>query len=117
MQSSYPPAAPPQSQLDPSTLPNTIPDRSVILWLSQRLVRWKFFARHLGLEDYEIERIEAENAGDIKEQCYAMFRTWYQRKPEKYTYQTLGRVILDSEKNKKLYVDFVKEVVKAAEEE
>ena len=106
-----------QPSYDPTLLPNKPPHQSVILWLSERIVKWKFIARFLGLEEFEIDRIVEENPRDIKEQCYLMFRKWEQQMPDKYSYQTLGKVLLDSEKNKRLFADFAKEVSKAKEKE
>ena len=74
-------------------------------------MKWKFFARRLELPEYEIERIAEENPGDVGEQCYQMFHTWYQRAPGDYNYQVIGKVLLDDERNKKLYNEFVKEVL------
>lgn len=111
--SAPPPAIQSQPSYDPTLLPNKPPRRSVILWLSEKIVKWKFIARFLGLEDFEIDRIVEENPRDVKEQCYQMFCKWEQQMPHKYSYQTLGKVLLDSEKNKRLFADFVKEVNKA----
>lgn len=98
--------------LDPSTLPNKPPNRRITLWLSQRIVKWKFFARHLELPEYEIQRITEENPHDVGEQCYQMFHMWHRQcAPEDYTYKTIGKILLDDEKNKALYHEFVKEVL------
>ena len=81
------------------------------LWLSRRIVKWKFFARNLELPEYEIERIEAENERDIGEQCYQMFLQWHRRYAPKDAYNTIGKILLDDERNKSLYHEFVKEVL------
>ena len=107
------PAPPPPVSYDVTAVPDKPPRRSVILWLSKRIVKWKFVARYLGLEDYEIDRIVDENPRDLTEQCYQMFCKWEQRMPEKYSYRILGKVLLENEKNKMLFAEFAKEVNEA----
>lgn len=109
-------APPPPVSYDLTAVPDKPPCQSIILWLSKRIVKWKFVARYLGLEDYEIDRIVEENRGDITEQCYQMFSKWEQRMPENYSYRTLGKVLLENEKNKVLFAEFAKEVNEAERE-
>lgn len=96
----------------PSALPLTEPDRDVILWLSENVVDWKFFARYLRLEDKDIERIEKEHANDVREQCYAMLRQWRLHQADVCNYRTLGTALRRDGKNCYLYSQFVKEISK-----
>ncbi len=112
---SQPHSPAPGDQPDPSALPDKPPRVTVFLWLSQRLTKWKFFARHLGLQEHDIDRIEIENRDDLREQCYKMFSAWHQQTGRACSYQTLGRVMLESEKNRNLYASFVEKVREAEE--
>lgn len=85
----------------------------MVLWLSQRLVKWKFFARHLQLKDHVIDRIEVDNPGDVREQCYNALHAWQQEMGKACSYQTLGKVILESERNRGLYTGFVEKLREA----
>lgn len=99
---------------DPNTLPLKTPNASLFLWLSQKIARWRFVARHLGLEEHELERIEEDHrTGGVDEQCLQMFHTWEQRfAGNGCNYRTLGQVLRDSEKNKHLYAEYVQRVKK-----
>ena len=73
---------------------------------------WKFIARHLGLEESDIERIVADHMNfGTDELCFQMFVMW-----ERYftdrgcDYRTLGEVLRTSEKNRHLYSEYVTRV-------
>ena len=94
--------------MNPSVLPDKEPSPSVILWLSDKIVRWKFIGRFLGLENHVLDRIEVENQGDVTEQCYRMLDTWRVQRSSPYSYRMLGEQLLKSEGNRALYPEFVK---------
>ena len=105
---------PPSSQTpapDTSSLPTTAPPQRVLLWLSNHLVKWRFFARYLGVEDHIIDRIEAENQGDIREQCYQMLSTSKQQNPDSFTCRNIGLALLESENNRKLLGEYCNQVL------
>lgn len=95
---------------DIAGLPLTPPSISVFLWLSSHLVRWKFFARHLGLGEHDIDRIELDNPKDIQEQCYQMLRTFGQQQPQSCTYRRIGEALWESEKNRHLFFEYCTKV-------
>ena len=96
----------------PSELPQSEPQQEIILWLSENIVEWKFFARYLTVKEKEIERIEKEHQNDVREQCYQMLRQWERCQTQTYTYYSLGRALRRDFKNRHLYGKFVKEVKK-----
>jgi hypothetical protein len=59
-----------------------------------------------------LERIVADHqVGGTDEQCYQMLLTWQQRfTGNGCDYRTLGKVLLDSDKNKHLFAEYVKKV-------
>ena len=99
------------SALDTNLLPTTAPPQRVLLWLSNHLVKWRFFARYLGVEDHIIDRIEAENHGDIREQCYQMLSTSKQQNPDSFTCRNIGLALLESAKNRTLFGEYCNHVL------
>ena len=95
--------------VDPSSLPLKVPKRNIYLWLSGEILSWKFIARHLGLQESDIERITSDHNG-ILEQRFQMFRTWEQQGFDDCSYQRLGEVLMNSEKNRHLYEEYVRKV-------
>ena len=83
----------------PDELPDQKVDAAVVRDLSGELTGWVLPARHLGLEDSVIERIQIDYPGDVREQCYQMLRTWVQQHSPTATYQTLGHVLLTEATN------------------
>ena len=80
-------------------------------YLAPLLPNWKFPARDLGLERYEIETISANNPSEVTEQCYKMLETWKQRYPESCNYRRLGEILWEDTDNFNVYPRYI-EVVK-----
>ena len=66
--------------------------KEVVLSLAKRLPKWKFLARHLRLEDHDIQQIIEDNPNDVREQSYQMLMKWKQTQEED-SYHTLGEAI------------------------
>lgn len=95
----------------PSTLPLTKPHPHVILWLSQNVVNWKFFARYLEIKDNDVDRIVIESANSVREQCYAMLKQWRrQTESNMCNYRTLGTALSQDSENCDLYRQFVEKI-------
>ena len=89
-------------------LSNKSCDQQVIMWLTDKVQRWKFLARRLELEENELHRIETDNPNNDREQCYQMFLRWKAVYPQNYTYPVLGEAL--RKESKELYNDYVKQV-------
>ena len=76
-----PPQQPAPLRLSPSVAREKV-SQSALLWLARRVGEWKFVGRHLGLEEYQLTRIERENQHDIGEQVVQMLYAWKQSFPE-----------------------------------
>ena len=95
----------------PSSLPLEVPRRSIYLWLSNEILQWKFIARRLGLQDSDIAIIESDHRlGGLKEHRLQMFLAWEKRFYQDCNYQRLGEVLMESDKNRHLYSEFVRRV-------
>ncbi|KAM6216239.1 tumor necrosis factor receptor superfamily member 1A [Rhynchocyon petersi] len=58
--------------------------------------RWREFMRRLGLSDHEIELLEMQNRGCLREAYYSMLEAWRRRTPRhKATLELLGRVLCE----------------------
>lgn len=69
-------------------------------------------ARDLGLQEADLERIESDYQG-MDERCYQMLLRWEQRfTGNGCSCQTLGRVLLDSDKNRHLFAEYVERAKK-----
>ncbi len=103
--------APAQSSelLNPNSLPLKCPDKRIYLWLSGEILSWKFVARNLGLNESDIETIQTDHHG-VEEQRYQMFQVWERRNFQDCNYQKLGKVLFESEKNRKLYPQYVERI-------
>lgn len=56
--------------------------------------RWREFARHLGLGENEIERLELQNVRCLREAHYSMLEVWRQRKSrQETTMDVVGKVL------------------------
>ena len=99
-------AATTTTESDPNTLPLTPPPRGLLLWLSGEVVYWKFLGRYLDVEESTIERIALENPNNIREQCFQMLKTFEVQQGEKCTCRQLGKALLESGKNRHLFVKF-----------
>ena len=80
----------------------------MIIWLTDKVQRWKFLARRLALEENELHRIESDNPNNDREQCYQMFLRWKAVYPTNYTYPVLGEAL--RKESRELYNDYVKQV-------
>lgn len=89
-------------------LPNKACDQDILLWIAEKVTKWKFIGRRLGLEEAALFRIETENPKDIREQCYQMFQHWKSVDPENFTYITLGEAL--QKESTKLFNEYVKMV-------
>ena len=78
------------------------------MWLTEKVQRWKFLARRLGLQESDVSRIESDHPQDTREQCYQMFLRLRAVDPENYTYPVLGEAL--RKESQELYNDYVKEV-------
>lgn len=97
-----------KSQSLQELLSNKSCDQQVIMWLTDKVQRWKFLARRLELEENELHRIETDNPNNDREQCYQMFLRWKAVYPQNYTYPVLGEAL--RKESKELYNDYVKQV-------
>ena len=105
-----PPPAPPSlhTRGAPLLTPHKPVHQSAFLWLSERVVEWKFMGRKLELEEFDLERIARENPQQTSEQVYQMLVTWQMRKGEsETTYKKLLDALEFAEKNIKLCREFV----------
>lgn len=85
---------------------------TALLWLSQRIVEWKFLGRRLGLEEYQLSRIEKDNPQSTGEKAIQMLFAWKdQTDPKKFTYNNLlnGLRYVDGKKLCQDFVHFVNE--------
>ena len=89
-------------------LPNKACDQEVILWLVDKVTKWKFIGRRLGLEENVLSRIESQNPKDIREQCYQMFQHWKSVDPMNFTYNVLGDAL--RKESMKLFNEYVEKV-------
>ena len=78
----------------------------VLFRLAKRVTQWKFLARQLHLNETDIQQIEADYSGDIREQSYQMLLKW-SLTCNKASYHTLGEAVRE-EFGKSVYCDFVK---------
>ena len=81
------------------------------LWLSEKVVQWKFVARRLGLQQRDLEEIMHDCLGQgISEHCYQAFVKWEQMfaGSKDCSYLKLAEALQKSEGNRHLYVEFVK---------
>ena len=104
--------SPPQGQaVSSSRLDRSVLDKQIstgsILWLSERIIEWKFVGRYLGLEESDLSRIEQDNAGKMGEQCYQMLHRWQQTTP-RATYSTMLEALERAKCGPTLINDFVK---------
>ena len=103
---SAPPSEPPTAH--PFPVPRSSVKVSAMLWLSRKIVEWKFLGRYLGLSEVELSRIELENPRSIAEQTYQMLETWSrQTVPQDCNYQILCEKLMEAEMNKELCDQFV----------
>ena len=107
-----PPGPPhPHARGAPLLTPHKPVHQSAFLWLSERVVEWKFMGRKLELEEFDLERIARENPQQTSEQVYQMLVTWQMRKGEsETTYDKLLDTLEFAEKNIKLCREFVEYV-------
>ena len=90
-------------------VPNKPVQAKAFLWLQSRIVEWKWVARHLGMKETDVARIERENPGDIAEQCYQMLDTWHRQNSDT-SYATLYKALQEGERSASLckeFADFV----------
>lgn len=93
-----------------SPLPLKPPSPQIYLWLAKEIRLWKFIARHLGLQESDIERIVSDFQG-TDERCIQMFLRWEQRySGTQCSYRKLGEVLKNSDGNKHLYDEYVMKV-------
>ena len=78
------------------------------MWLTQKVIHWKFIARWLGLQESDVVRIVTDHPQDDREQCYQMFMRWRCMDPENFTYHVLGEAL--RRVSQKLFNDYVEEV-------
>lgn len=66
----------------------------------------------MGLVEGDLERIVSDyQVGGTDEQCYQMLVRWEQRfGGNGCDYRTLGKVLLDSDKNRHLFAEYVERV-------
>ena len=93
-----------------SLLPLTPPPTPLLLWLSERVVQWKFLGRYLDVKEHDLDRISLENQNDIREQCFQMLKRFSMEAGPRSTCQRLGRALLESERNKHLFAEFCEKV-------
>lgn len=100
---------PPGPQIHPLTCPPRSPVKvAAMLWLSRRIVEWKFLARYLGMAEVDVSRIELENPKNIAEQTFQMLDTWSRHSvPEVCNYQVLCEKLMEAEMDRDLHEHFV----------
>ncbi len=115
------PVQPPSYQSQPPSHPSHPIPRNIFkqtvtiqakLWLSGKVIHWKFLGRQLGLDEYELEQIEQDNPRDLSEQCYQAINKWTMNcKQEEANYGLLAAAVefAENQKMRNEFIQFVKQ--------
>lgn len=115
----HPPMAlsPPPSNSPPLNQPKVVNlskehvSIQAMLWLSGKVVQWKFMGRKLKVDEFQLQRIDIENPRDISEQIYQMLDKWIANSTrEEANYHTLADAVEVAE-GKAMKEEFVKFVI------
>ena len=78
-----------QDPTSPTTPTNLLPSK-ILARVARKLgADWKFVCRELGLEECDIEEIENDNKGNVREQAYQGLKKWRQSKGKLATLDVL----------------------------